>query len=204
MGLVNPGPRDPSELRNPRPRILPVLVIRLPLLHNVEVPILPRVVPDPRRVGPVPPVGSHVVVQEERLEPLRAEPPVDAQVLSEEGGDVLAASVRHEAWRNRGIESSISNAQKESGGGAGRDEKIIRRGREGAGRLGSGRAASIPVARSSRMLASTSGNPVCPRRHARKFFALEFHWARGLWSGVPRGPWRWKMEVPYLRAASLK
>ena len=51
-------------------------------------------------VVPVAVVGADVVVQELGLEPLGAQPPVQPQVLHQEAGHVLAASVGHEPSLN--------------------------------------------------------------------------------------------------------
>ena len=51
-------------------------------------------------VVPVAVVGADVVVQELRLEPLGAPPPVQPEVLHQEAGHVLAASVGHEPSLN--------------------------------------------------------------------------------------------------------
>ena len=51
-------------------------------------------------VVPVAVVGADVVVQELGLEPLRAQPPVQPQVLHQEARHVLAAAVGHEPSLN--------------------------------------------------------------------------------------------------------
>ena len=51
-------------------------------------------------VVPVAVVGADVVVQELGLEPLGAQPPVQPEVLHQEAGHVLAASVGHEPSLN--------------------------------------------------------------------------------------------------------
>ena len=96
-GEMDLGAPHSSQLLHPQPHKLPVLVIVQTLLDHVELSVLPRIVADARRIVPVAIVGAHVVVQQLGLEPLRAQSPVQTQVLDEEAGHVLPSSVGHPA-----------------------------------------------------------------------------------------------------------
>lgn len=56
--------------------------------------------------GRAPP--AHIVVQQQRLKPVCALAPVDAQVQGQKGGHVLAAAVGHEAWARQWGQGSSS------------------------------------------------------------------------------------------------
>lgn len=82
------------------------------LLDGIERPGLPGIVAHARIVLPVAPVAVDVVVAQQALVPLRADAPVDAQVLGQEGGHVLAQPVgrvaREEELAHAGVDEAVA------------------------------------------------------------------------------------------------
>ena len=96
-GVVSKLLRHLLQPWDPRGNVLSGRVIILALFNRVELPRTARVVADACDVLPIAPVGVGIVVDEPALEEFGAVLPVPLKILCEEGGDVLAASVGHEA-----------------------------------------------------------------------------------------------------------
>mmetsp|Transcript_12667 Transcript_12667/g.21465 ORF Transcript_12667/g.21465 Transcript_12667/m.21465 type:complete len:226 (-) Transcript_12667:566-1243(-) len=84
-----------GQLRAPRLDVGAVLVVVKPLLQNVE--LVHAAARQTRRRHPVPPVGVHIVVQEQALEVVRSIAPVKGEVQRQIRRHILAAAVGHEA-----------------------------------------------------------------------------------------------------------
>ena len=63
------------------------------LLHGIENSGLPGIVAHPGVVLPVAPIAAQIVIEEHALVPFGADPPVDTEVLGQEGSNVLAQSI---------------------------------------------------------------------------------------------------------------
>jgi len=98
MGLRR---RERREFGQPVPQEARVGIVVLRLLVHVEEAKAPRVVPHAGDVLPVAPVAGDVVVDEPRLEPRGAPPPVDAEHPREEARDVLPRAIAHPARRGQ-------------------------------------------------------------------------------------------------------
>lgn len=88
--------RHISQLRHPRLHVVTMRIIVLRLLHDVERAIA-RVRADACPVRPIARVRAHVVVDQVGLKVFGAPPPVNFQLVGEEGAYVLAAAVGHVA-----------------------------------------------------------------------------------------------------------
>lgn len=103
---------DPPYLLNPHPNILPPRIIVEPLLNRVESPRLPRIIPNTSIILPIAPIAANIIICQQGLVPFGAEAPVDAQVLREEGGDVLAQPVgrvaREEELAHAGVDEAVA------------------------------------------------------------------------------------------------
>lgn len=100
------------DLLHPHLHILPRGIIIKALLDRIERARLPRIIAHTGIILPITPVAADVVVGQQALVPLGADAPVDAQVLGQEGGHVLAQPVRgvarQEELAHAGVDEAVA------------------------------------------------------------------------------------------------
>mmetsp|Transcript_31198 Transcript_31198/g.52748 ORF Transcript_31198/g.52748 Transcript_31198/m.52748 type:complete len:503 (+) Transcript_31198:132-1640(+) len=94
-GLMNAVGGDLRELRHPRFDVIPVGVVILGLLWDVE--LVDTTASKASGGHPVPPVGACVVIQEDGFKVVRALAPIDLKVQRQITGDILPPAVGHPA-----------------------------------------------------------------------------------------------------------